>query len=54
MSEPQTVTTNPGSRRVQSFVIPTSAQAVRIKVQRRDGTVRYEAAVAYALRLTAR
>ncbi len=44
-TEPQTVSSNPGSRRVQSFVVPTSAQAVRIKVQRRDGAVRYEAAV---------
>jgi hypothetical protein len=44
-TEPQNVTSNPDSRRVQSFYVPDTVQAVRIKVHRRDGSVRYEAAV---------
>ncbi len=44
-TEPQNVTSNPDSRRVQSFSIPESVEAVRIVLHRRDGAVRYEAAV---------
>jgi hypothetical protein len=35
----------PNSRRVQSFVIPATADVVRLKLLRNDGSVRYEAAV---------
>ena len=35
----------PNSRRVQSFVVPASADVIRLKLLRNDGTVRYEAAV---------
>jgi hypothetical protein len=35
----------PNSRRVQSFLVPASADVIRLKLLRNDGTVRYEAAV---------
>jgi len=44
-TEPQNVTSDPNSRRVQSFVVPNSVESVRIRVHRHDGGVRYEAAV---------
>lgn len=42
---PTDVVTAPNARRVQSFVIPTTADVIRIKLMRNDGTLRYEAAV---------
>jgi hypothetical protein len=43
--EPQTIGTSPDARRVQSFVVPTEVQTIRVKIHRRDGAVRWEAAI---------
>lgn len=42
---PTDVVSAPNARRVQSFVIPATADVIRIKLLRNDGTLRYEAAV---------
>jgi hypothetical protein len=42
---PVDVVPQPNARRVQSFVIPPTAEIIRIKLLRNDGTLRYEAAV---------
>jgi hypothetical protein len=42
---PVDVVSAPNARRVMSFVIPTSADVIRMKILRNDGTMRYEAAV---------
>ncbi|MBL8679806.1 MAG: hypothetical protein JNK05_11600 [Myxococcales bacterium] len=42
---PTDVATTPNSRRVMSFVIPASADVIRMKILKNDGTMRYEAAV---------
>lgn len=42
---PTDVVTQPNARRIQSFVIPATADIIRIKLLRNDGSMRYEAAV---------
>lgn len=44
-TEPRTLTSSPDARRVQAFVVPTTVEQVRIKILRRDESVRWQAAV---------